>query len=308
MPTNWTESGLLPAAVADSVLTAVEQESAVLALATTRRMPAGVEYLPLQASAPKAQWLDAPGDRKPYAPIEWSAERLTAHELALITYVEDVYIDDTTFDIEAETERVLGSAIAEALDAAILFGENAPPGFPPNGIVGAPISGANAPEAIDQALSAVEASGAIPDGIIAGSAIGSAMRQAYLAAQALPSERPADAVFGIPTRVSAVWDPSRGDAVVGAWRFLIVGIRQDIRVETSREGTLTDPPISAFESDVTLVRAHARFACAIGKPVAANGQPIEPFATASWSGGASGAASSAGGASAPTTRRKASDA
>ncbi len=67
MPTNWTDSGLLPEAVADRVLTAVEQESAVLALATRRPMPAGIEYLPLAANAPKATWIDT-GGRKPYQP------------------------------------------------------------------------------------------------------------------------------------------------------------------------------------------------------------------------------------------------
>jgi Phage capsid family len=293
MPTNWTDSGLLPEAVADRVLTAVEQESAVLALATRRPMPAGVEYLPLAANSPKAEWIDT-GARKPFQPVEWSAAKLTAREVAIVTYVEDVYIDDAGFNVEAETEVALGAAIATALDLAVLFGTDAPPGFPPNGIATAPpVSGDNALAALDGALGVVETSGVQPTGIVSGPAIGSALRGAYLEAGALPSEAPSSSVFGIPARVSAIWDSSRCDAIVGAFEYLVIGVRQDISVETSRDGVLTDDDgkviVSAFESDVTLVRAHARFACAIGKPISPDGSgPITPFATAKWTGASNG--------------------
>jgi hypothetical protein len=44
------------------------------------------------------------------------------------TFIEDVYVDDTTFDAEGEAENALGAAIARALDLAVLFGEDAPRG------------------------------------------------------------------------------------------------------------------------------------------------------------------------------------
>ena len=99
---------------------------------------------------------------------------------------------------------------------------------------------------------------------------------------------------------------SKGDAIIGAFQFLVIGVRQDITVETSKDGVLTDDDgtiiANAFEQDLTLVRAHARFACAIGKPVSpSTGQPITPFATAEWT---SAAATASASASAP--RRKAS--
>jgi hypothetical protein len=290
MPTNWTDSGLLPEAVADRVLTAVEQESAVLAFATRRPMPAGVEYLPLAANAPKATWIDT-GGRKPYSEIVWSAAKLVAREVAVTTFIEDVYVDDTTFDAEGEAENALGAAIARALDLAVLFGTDAPPGFPVGGIVTAAVSGDNALAALDGALGVVEASGVQPTGIVSGPAIGSALRGAYLEQGALPSEAPSSSVFGIPARISPVWDSSKGDAIVGAFEYLVIGVRQDISVETSRDGVLTDDDgaiiANAFQDDVTLIRAHARFACAIGKPVGASGAPIVPFATAKWTNGAS---------------------
>jgi hypothetical protein len=127
---------------------------------------------------------------------------------------------------------------------------------------------------------------------VSGPAIGSALRGAYLEQGALPSEAPSSSVFGIPVRVSPVWDSSKGDAVVGNFEYLVIGIRRDVSIETSRDGVLTDDDgtiiANAFQDDVTLIRAHARFACAIGKPVGASGAPIVPFATAKWTGAGNG--------------------
>src|SRR5262249_18481095 len=128
MATDWT-SGLLPENVASDVLSAAEEESAVLSLATTRPMPSGVEWLPLVEVAPTASWLEAPGDRKPFSPVQWSAEKLIARELALTFWVEDAYISDTSWNPEASAEKEMAGAIARALDVAVLFGTNAPAGF-----------------------------------------------------------------------------------------------------------------------------------------------------------------------------------
>src|SRR5262245_47089926 len=118
MATNWT-SGLLPQTVADAVLSAAQEQSAVLSLATTRQMPSNVDWLPLVSVAPTAAWVDL-GERKPYSAIEWSSEKLTAEEIAVTTYVPDAAIDDATWDVEASVEQELGAAVARAIDLAIL--------------------------------------------------------------------------------------------------------------------------------------------------------------------------------------------
>ena len=71
----------------------------------------------------------------------------------------------------------VAKAIGKTLDAAVLYGTGAPASYPPGGIAalaGAAQSGTDALEAIDKAAGAIEATGLVPDGIVAGAAISSA--------------------------------------------------------------------------------------------------------------------------------------
>jgi HK97 family phage major capsid protein len=286
MATDW--SGLLPQAVSDNILSATEEQSVVLGLANTRPMAAGVESVPLLQLAPEAKFIDR-GERKPIGVIEWSAARLEAEEVACVVAVADVDIQDAGPDLEASVERELGGAVARALDAAVLFGTGAPTSFPTGGIVPAsPATGATALEALDAALAAIEATGVMPDGIASGVQINSALRKAYIDAGALPGDTVEQRIFGLPVRVTSRWDSTRGDAVVGGWQYLQIGVRQDITVDISTDGVLLNPDdtiaVSAFQDDATLIRCHARFGCAVGKPVQPDGSGVvEPFKAADWS-------------------------
>ena len=84
--------------------------------------------------------------------------------------IPDVYIDDTsgTWSPRESAENELAKAVARVLDAAILWGVNAPAGFPVGGVAaaaGAAQTGATALEAIDKALSVIETDGLVPNGI-----------------------------------------------------------------------------------------------------------------------------------------------
>jgi HK97 family phage major capsid protein len=284
MATDW--EGLLPKEVATSILSATQEASVVLGLGVTRPMGTGVQSVPLVKLAPDAAFV-ARGERKPYAKIEWSADELVAEEIACVAAVADADIADAGPNLEANVEAELAAAIGRALDAAVLFGVEAPASYPAGGIVsGTPVMGADALEALDGALAAVEGQGVLPDGIAAGVAINSALRQAYIAAAALPSEAVTPNVFGVPVRVTTGWDSSKGDALVGGFQFLQIGVRQDITVETSQEAVLLDDQgdiaVSAWQDDQTLIRCHARFGVAVGTPVGPGGDPVEPFALADW--------------------------
>ena len=54
MPTNWETGGLLPASVANRVLSAAIAESVVMRLATIERMEEHIESVPVISVAPTA--------------------------------------------------------------------------------------------------------------------------------------------------------------------------------------------------------------------------------------------------------------
>jgi Phage capsid family len=288
MPTDWSD--LMPTEVARDVIAAAEEESAVLALGNSVVMPAGVVSVPVVSVAPIAVFTAGPGARKPTTTIEWTAERLEPAEIALTLYIPDAYLNDAGFPVWDSVRGEVAKAIGRTLDAAVLYGTNAPASYPAGGIAGlagAASTGADALAAIDTAATVIEQSGLIPNGIAAGAAIGSALRAAYREVGALPSETPTPNVYGMPVERTAAWDATHGDALVGDWTKLLVGIREDISFDLSDSATLTDGAgnvvVSAFESDVTAMRAYMRVAVAIAQPVQPDGTGVvDPFEFADW--------------------------
>jgi hypothetical protein len=287
MATEWSE--LLPTEVARDVIAAAEEESAVLELGNTLVMPAGIVSVPVVSVAPTAVFVGV-GARKPVSTIEWTAERLEPAEIALTLYIPDAYLNDAGFPVWESVRGEVAKAIGRTLDAAVLYGTNAPASYPAGGIAalaGAAQTGTDALEAIDKAASEVELTGLIPNGIAAGAAIGSALRKAYREVGALPSETPQPTVYGMPVARTPAWDPTHGDALVGDWTKLLIGIREDISFDLSDSATLTDGAgnvvVSAFEQDVTAMRAYMRVAVAIAKPVQPDGSGATvPFEFADW--------------------------
>ena len=279
--------GLLPVGVAREVIESAGRQSVVLRLARTIPMPEGVTSIPVVSVVPQADWV-ALGARKPLTKIEWSSARLEAQEVAATAAIPTAFIGDTSFDVEGSAQDELAKAVGRVVDAAVLFGTNAPPTFPVGGVVaGTAITGTDALDAIDKGAAAVEAAGLMPDGVASGPQIGSALRKAYREAGALPGDQPEPSVYGMRIAVTPLWDSTKSDAVVGAWENLLVGIREDIRFDVSEEGVLVDDAgviqVSAFQDDMTLVRIYMRLGVVIGTPVKADGSgPADAFVTVDW--------------------------
>src|SRR4051794_25064212 len=200
MPTDW--GNLLPVTATRRIIASATKQSVALQLGTVQPMPAGTQNVPVVSVVPTAGWVDA-GARKPITTIEWSALTLEAREIAATAAIPDVYIEDTSgsWSPTESAENELAKAVARVLDAAILWGTNAPAGFPVGGIAGAAgaaVTGADALEAIDKALTAIEGDGLVPNGIASSAAIGGALRAAYRSVAALPGESPAQQVYGVP--------------------------------------------------------------------------------------------------------------
>lgn len=288
MPTDY--DALTTREVAD-LITAIAFESAVLDLGTTMRMSAGQESIPVVSFLPVAGFTNARyGGRKPATKIEWSADELVPREIACTFAIPRPWVDDASFDVWGQAKALAASAIARVLDDAVLFGNGAPAEFPAGGVAaaaGAAVTGADPLAAISAAMGAVENSGLVPNGIASGSTIGAALRDEYRAVGALPGEAPTPTIYGLPVEVTPIWDATDGDALVGDWTKLLIGIREDVTYDTSEEAVLQDAAgviiANAFQDNLVAMRVYMRVGVVLGIPIMADGTgPSRAFAMADW--------------------------
>ena len=206
--------------------------------------------------------------------------------------IPDAFIDDAGIPVWSLVRQELASAIAVELDGAVLFGTRAPASYPTGGVAAAAaplVSDADPAKALDAAMSAVEATGLTPTGIAGAPAIRSALRTISANQMVPSSQAPSYSYFGLPLATTPVWDATRGDAFVGDWSKLIVGVRQDVSFDLSTDGVLFDNAgailVSAFQDDMTLMRCYIRVGVVLGVPVKAdNTGPSKPFSAAKWAG------------------------
>jgi HK97 family phage major capsid protein len=289
VPTVYED--LIPRTMAREMIAAAQEQSVVLELGRRMVMPSGLMSIPVVSFLPAAGFVNPRyGGRKPATKIEWTAQQVVAEELACVLAIPNAFIDDAGYPIWEEVRGIVAGSMAEALDAAVLFGLAAPAGFPAGGIAGlagAAQAGADAPSAIDAAAAVLEAAGITPDGIVASPKIGTALRAAWAGVGALPSEAPAQTLYGWPVRVTADWDDTKGDALVGDWDYLLVGVREDITFDLSEEAIIQDNTgaiiANAFQDDLTAMRCYMRVGIAIGQPISRQTEAaVVPFEFADW--------------------------
>ena len=293
MPPDYVNT--VPNAVASELIGGLQVESVAMQAGRVITVPSGVDYLPVVSAFPTAAFTNpAYGGRKAYGDFDIENRQIMLEEIAVALAVPDAYVEDVSFPLWDALRPMLQSAIAIVLDNAVLFGTGAPASYPAGGIravAGSAITGADAAEALSGAMSAVEARGVLPDGIVMGT-MGLGGIRAAQAAVGVPAIN-ADAArqaYGLPLYPSLVWDPTGGDAFVGDWDALIVAIRQDIRYARSSEGVITDAAgkvlVSAFQDNQTLFKAWLRVGVEIVPLVAPT--PLlggAAFAAADWTGG-----------------------
>jgi HK97 family phage major capsid protein len=288
--------------MADQMLAAASEQSVVLRLGNVRPMAAGVASIPIVSFFPVAGFVNpAYGGRKPATKIEWSALQVTPEELAAVAAIPNAFVDDAGFPIWDEVRTIFSGAIARALDEAVLFGTGAPATYPDLDtttagkqglvpIVPVAATGANALEALSNAAGDVEASGAVPNGIVSGPSIGKVFRNWILGQGADTTAPPTLTVFGWPIVQTPIWDATytaRGDALVGDFTYLLVGLRQDVTFEQSDSAIIQDGTgaiiANAFQEDLTAFRIYMRVGVVVGQPISPDtGAAIAPFRTANF--------------------------
>jgi HK97 family phage major capsid protein len=304
-PQNYDWSGIIPHEFSTQIIEEAVQQSAVLQLANLMPMGTSISELPIPRTLPKAAWVSAPTatatGRKPYTSLMLETQSLKAEEVAAVTAIPDVFLEDSEINLWNWVRPRLAEAIAVAVDEAILFGIAAPTSFPTGGVVSNTYSTAvaraqahDAVDAVNLGMGRVEAQGLAVSGHAADLTVKQVFRGvrdsngALLLGteQAGTTQRPT--LYGVPIAYNPMANASV-DYITGAWQYLLVGVRQDIRYAMDPSATIADADgqvvISGFQDNVTPLKVWARFGCAIVKPVTVRAPAgATPFARAQLTG------------------------
>lgn len=277
--------GVIPREYSAQIIEEAVRASAALSLGNRMPMGTKITELPVPKTFPNAEWVTAPGGRKLYTDVGLQPQVITAEEVAAVIAIPDVYLEDAEINLWNWCRPVLAQAIGIAVDRAVLFGMTGTPAtFPPGGVIAPAYStpvttGIDTVDAVNRAMSAVEAQGLTVGGHAADLVVRGMLRgvrdqnDALLLSEARAvGERTLPTLYGVPIAYNAfAQTPVTVDFITGAWEYLIIGVRQDIRYKMDPAGvilgTTTANSVSGFQDNVTPMKVWARFGCTIVKPV-----------------------------------------
>jgi HK97 family phage major capsid protein len=287
-------SGVVPREYSAQIIEEATQASAALTLGQKMPMGTRISELPIPKTFPKAEWVNSPyappgtnTGRKPYADIGLQPQVVTAEEVAAVIAIPDVYLDDNEINLWNFCRPRLAEAIGVAVDDAMIFGVagGTPTTFPAGGVAGAaqivdPAGADDVVDAVNQAMAKVEEDGLAVTGHAADLIVKSRLRgvRDSTGALLLGTEQVGQAQRPTLYGVQIAYNPftqigpaaALPDFITGAWQYLIIGVRQDIRFKLDPSGVIlgstTANSVSGFQDNVTPMKVWARFGCAIVNP------------------------------------------
>jgi len=297
-------SGVIPVDYSTMILEEAVRSSSALTLGTRIPMGSKTTQMPVPKTFPTASWVTSASGRKPYTDIGLQPATLTAEEVAAVIGIPDAMVEDNTINLWAYCRPLVAQAIARALDDAVIFGLTPPASFPSGGVLGRATgvnAGVDAVDTINKTMAQVE--GQMLD--VTGHCTSLVSRSLLRGVRATGSGEPLLGVaqygsyaqptlYGLPITYIP-WHYSTGAApatyIAGNWKYLVIGVRQDIRYEINPAGVIADAAgvvlVSGFQDNVTPMKVWARFGCALINPVTAE----KPAGAVAFAKSALGAAS-----------------
>lgn len=133
---------LIPEEVSNEIIKGVDEQSSCLQL--FRKLPnmsRKQQRMPVLSAMPTAYFVNGDTGLKQTTEQAWANKYLNAEEIACIVPIPEAVLDDADYDIWGEVKPKIVEAFGIVVDAAILFGTNAPDSWPDDILTGA--TGAN---------------------------------------------------------------------------------------------------------------------------------------------------------------------
>lgn len=280
---------LLPIEFANEVIAELPQASAVMALSRVRRMSTRQSRMPASAALAAAYWVGNSANDftnlKQTTKAEWAGVNLIVEDLAVLVAIPNAFAQDSGFPIWTETKPQVVEALGAALDAAVLFGVNAPDTWQSSIFEAIPDAqkietGTTDDLASDIALSAqtLKQRGFNSNGFAVEPGFGWGLI-GLRSADGLPiyspnlqDDGPTGRLYGQTMQevANGSWVEDDATVIHGDWSKSIVGIRQDIEFTEHPSGVINDSEgavvFNAMQQDSTVWRAVMRVAWARANP------------------------------------------
>lgn len=134
-------AAMVPEEVSQMMLTELPNESAVMQLATRIPIARNQVRFPVLSALPVAYFVNGDTGLKQTSEAAWTNKYLDVEEIAVIVPIPEAVLDDAGFDIFGAIRPLMVRAIARVLDAAVLFGTNAPAAWPDDLVTAATAAG-----------------------------------------------------------------------------------------------------------------------------------------------------------------------
>lgn len=265
--------GFVPTPTASEIIADVVRGSSVLRLSKVQPMESETQKFPVMTGGPGAYWVGET-ERIQTSVATWIFPELVAKKIGVIVPCSKEKLEDATVDVFSAIRPYIAEAFYKAIDAACLFGTNSP--FAKSiysvandaGRVVAEGTNAKLDLDISDVMALVENEGMDVNGFAAGYDLKNSLRKLRdgNGNQLFVSGVDQSTLYSQPIEFSrnGAWDKTKARAIAGAWKYAIVGIRDQIQYETLREATLQSvtmgdsKPLSLAENDMIAIKATMR--------------------------------------------------
>lgn len=265
--------GFVPTPTASEIIADVVRGSSVLRLSKVQPMESETQKFPVMTGGPGAYWVGET-ERIQTSVATWIFPELVAKKIGVIVPCSKEKLEDATVDVFSAIRPYIAEAFYKAIDAACLFGTNSP--FAKSiysvandaGRVVAEGTNAKLDLDISDVMALVENEGMDVNGFAAGYDLKNSLRKLRdgNGNQLFVSGVDQNTLYSQPIEFSrnGAWDKTKARAIAGAWKYAIVGIRDQIQYETLREATLQSvtmgdsKPLSLAENDMIAIKATMR--------------------------------------------------
>lgn len=302
------DTQILPPEVSEEVLRGVAEASVIRQFARERQMTGNrVQITEAEVDGANVFWVGEGQRKRTDAPtmstLTWTMD---AAELAVIIPLDEAVQDDANLDLWDLYTPHIQTAVAQKLDAAAIFGSDAPTAWgtapsivdqilladsdfyedaSPTDVELLNLLAGTGASTADGGLQYVEDSGFEPTGWLGNRRFKSRLRglkdadNRYIFGDAIEAGVPSS-LFGLPLSFTktTVWDRTLAHLIVGDFGQAMVGVRQEIKYKVFDQGVITDGAgsviYSLMESDMVALRVTARFGFKVFADDTADGNTV----------------------------------